>query len=222
MKGVNVKLGLSALAAITAAGLASFSSANAAVVTYDVNMNFNPTVTEAPPGPGSVGTITGTVTYDNSSNALVAVDLTEATNDGLANIGGGFGSPTYTSIAFTETQPDVITFFGSPDPLPTSGSHVEQISGQPYLALFFQTSASVLDGTLIGPSFQFDFPEAGGAVIPGNFDSITSETKYLYGDVTVAGPGAPGAPEPATWVMMALGFGAMGYALRRRQGLAAA
>ena len=73
----------------------------------------------------------------------------------------------------TETQPDVIAFFGSPDPLPTSGSHVEQISGQPYLALFFQTSASVFDGTLIGPSFQFDFPEAGGAVIPGNFNSIT-------------------------------------------------
>ena len=124
----------------------------------------------------------------------------------------------------TEPQPDVITFFGSPDPLPTSGSHVEQISGQPYLALFFQTSASVFDGTLIGPSFQFDFPEAGGAVIPGNFELITSETKYLYGDVTVAGAGTPtpGVPEPATWVMMALGFGAMGDALRHRQGLAAA
>jgi hypothetical protein len=85
-------------------------------------MNFNPTVQEAPPGAGSVGTITGTVTFDNSSNTLVAVDLTEATNDGLANIGGGFGSPTYTSITFTQIEPDVITFFGSPDPLPTSGA----------------------------------------------------------------------------------------------------
>jgi PEP-CTERM motif len=215
-----MKLGLSVFAALTVAGLAS--SANAAIVTYDVNANFNPTVTEAPPGAGSVGTLTGTVTYDNILNTLVAVDLTEATNDGLPNIGGGFGSPTYTSITFTEIEPDVITFFGSPDPLATSGSHVEQISGQPYLALFFQSTNSVLDGTLIGPAVQFDFPEAGGAVIPGNFDSITSETKYLYGDVTVAGAPTPGVPEPSTWVMMAQGFGAMGYALRRRQGTAIA
>jgi hypothetical protein len=95
--------------------------------------------------------------------------------------------------------------------------------GQPFLALFFQTSATVFDGSLIGPSFQFDFPAAGGPVIPGNFDSITSETKFLYGNVTVAVGDAstPAVPEPATWVM-ALGFGATGCALRRRRGLAVA
>jgi hypothetical protein len=42
----------------------------------------------------------------------------------------------------------------------------------------------------------------------------------LYGGVMVAGAGTPtpGVPEPATWVMMALGFGAVGYALRRSRG----
>lgn len=35
--------------------------------------------------------------------------------------------------------------------------------------------------------------------------------------LTVAGAATPGVPEPATWAMMMLGFGAMGAALRRRK-----
>ena len=134
----------------------------------------------------------------------IAVDLTEATNDGLANI-GGTESPTYTSIAFTETQPDVITF--DPDPLPTSGSHVEQISASP-ISLCSSRPAPVS----LTASLPVRLPEAGGAVILGTSDSITSETKYLYGDVTVAGPGRP-------WCSRAGDLGDI--QLRRRQGLAA-
>ena len=90
------------------------------LITYDVNLNFNPTQTEAPPGVGSVGTITGTFTIDTSipiQDSLIpgqtvyqptdvtAVNLVESTNDGNANIGGAFGSPTYTSFTFNETGP---------------------------------------------------------------------------------------------------------------------
>jgi hypothetical protein len=209
---------------LACAGFGAPVQASAAVVTYDVNMNFNPTQAEAPPGAGSVGTITGTVTFDTTANAILGVNLTESTNDGLANIGGGFGSPTYTTITYTQFEPDVITFFGSPDSLATSSVRTFQSNNVPYLFLSFQTPNTVFDGTLIGPGFQFDFPEAGGNVIAGNFDSITSETRYLYGDVmiqaAVTGPGASGVPEPATWMMMVIGAGAMGGALRRRHAVA--
>ena len=212
---------------LAAAAVLAAAPASAEVITYDVNLNFNPTQTEAPPGAGSVGTITGTVTIDTSipvrdlrianqtgydTTDVIGVNLTEATNDGIAAIGGGFGSPTYTSFTFTEYQPVTYIFFGSPISLNTSTA---TLSGGPggatYLGLFFQTSASYLDGTLIGPSFQFVFPlPDGGTVLTGNFDSITSETKYLYGSVTVQA-----VPEPATWAMMLAGFAALGFASRR-------
>ncbi len=212
---------------LAAAAVLAAAPASAEVITYDVNLNFNPTQTEAPPGAGSVGTITGTVTIDTSipvrdlrianqtgydTTDVIGVNLTEATNDGIAAIGGGFGSPTYTSFTFTEYQPVTYIFFGSPISLNTSTA---TLSGGPggatYLGLLFQTSASYLDGTLIGPSFQFVFPlPDGGTVLTGNFDSITSETKYLYGSVTVQA-----VPEPATWAMMLAGFAALGFASRR-------
>ena len=159
---------------LAAAAVLAAAPASAALITYDVNLNFNPTQTEASPGAGSVGTITGTVTIDTSipvrdlrianqtgydTTDVIGVNLTEATNDGIAAIGGGFGSPTYTSFTFTEYQPVTYIFFGSPISLNTSTA---TLSGGPggatYLGLFFQTSASYLDGTLIGPSFQFVFP----------------------------------------------------------------
>lgn len=216
--------GLVAVAAL------AVSPASAALITYDVNLNFNPLAPEAPPGVGSVGTITGTVTIDTSipirdsliadqtsyqPTDVVAVDLTEATNDGQATIGGGFGSPTYTTFTFNEYQPVTHIFFGSPIVFQTSTAEISQngyeFGGQPFMFLFFQTNDSYFDGTLIGPTIQFDFPfPQGGDVAAGNFDSITSETKYLYGSVAV-----PAVPEPATWAMLLAGFAALGLASRR-------
>ena len=70
-----------------------------------------------------------------------------------------------------------------------------------------------------GPTIQFDFPyPQGGDVLAGNFDSITSQTKYLYGSVTLAG----GVPESSTWALMALGIGGLGAALRSRRRTATA
>ena len=34
---------------------------------------------------------------------------------------------------------------------------------------------------------------------------------------TATFPAAAGVPEPATWAMMLMGFGAMGFAIRRRR-----
>ena len=75
-----------------------------------------------------------------------------------------------------------------------------------------QSDCCLLDGIEVGPGLQFDFPyPGGGAVTPGNFASITSETRYLYGSVT---PSV--APEPSTWAMMLLGFAGLGFAGYRR------
>ncbi len=215
--------------ALAAAAVLAAAPASAALITYDVNLNFNPTQQEASPGAGSVGTITGTVTIDTSipvedaitnptsyqPTDVVGVDLTEATNDGLATIGGGFGSPTYTTFTFNEYQPVTHIFFGSPIVFQTSTAQIGQnnyeFGGLPFIFLFFQTNDSYFDGTLIGPTIQFDFPyPQGGDVAAGNFDSITSETKYLYGSVTVQA-----VPEPATWAMLLAGFAALGFASRR-------
>ena len=115
----NWLLGCAVVAALGSAG-----SASAELLTYNVNMNFDPTTQEGGPG---VGTITGTFTIDTSipiagtpgatttqPTDVVAVDLVESTNDGLPYIGGAFGSPTYTSFAFNEYQPVTHIFFGSP------------------------------------------------------------------------------------------------------------
>ncbi len=228
---MTVKLCHSAAAALAVA-CALAAPASAAIITYDVDLNFNPLQTEAAPGAGSVGTITGTVTIDTSipvrdtrimnqtgyqPTDVVGVDLTEATNDGQAAIGGAFGSPTYTTFMFNEYKPVTHIFFGSPIVFQTSTAEISQnnyeFNGDPFIFLFFQTNDSYFDGTLIGPTIQFDFPfPQGGDVEAGNFDSITSETKYLYGSVTPAV-----APEPATWGMMGLGIGATGLWARRRR-----
>lgn len=220
-------------AGLVSAGLAGVAPASAALITYNVNLNFNPLVQEAPAGAGSVGTVTGTVTIDTSipirdtriagqtgyqPTNITAVDLTESTNDGQATIGGAFGSPTYTSFTFNETGPVTHTFFGSPIVFQLSTAEISQNSfefgGQPFLFVSFQTNDSYLDGTLIGPTIQFDFPYPQGVdVAPGNFDSITSETKYLYGSVTVVS----GAPELSTWTLILLGFaGLAGVGSRTR------
>jgi hypothetical protein len=48
---------------------------------------------------------------------------------------------------------------------------------------------------------------------------ISNAGLYLIGDVTeIPAPQATPVPEPATWAMMLLGFGGVGFALRRRKG----
>jgi len=54
----------------------------------------------------------------------------------------------------------------------------------------------------------------GGTVAPGNFDSITYESNYLYGNVTVAV--AP-TPLPAALPLLATGLGAIGLLGWRRK-----
>ena len=181
-------------------------SASAALITYDVNMNFDPSHQEGGQG---VGTITGTFTIDTSDLDLTSIDLTEKTNTS-DTFGGAFGSPTYTSL----------TFGSSSLSSASTGQKSDEFGGDPYLFVGIQSSCCLLDGIEIGPGFQFDFPyPQGGSVQPGNFDSITSESRYLYGVVT---PETSGVPEPSNWALMIAGAGLLGTGLRfaRRRGWA--
>jgi hypothetical protein len=187
---------------IFAAGMFAASSASASPITYDVNLNFDPTVQGGGPG---VGTVTGTVTIDTASNTVTAVNLTESTNNGLSNIGGGFGSPTYSSFTFNQVgQTQTFAF----DTVTLLGNNI---------SLFFQSDATIFDGQPIGPTIAIDFPYTqGGAVVPGGFASQTSEGKFLYGAVEPAAVVA--VPEPSTWAMMILGFASVGFMAYRRRG----
>jgi PEP-CTERM motif len=165
--------------------------AAAALVTYDVNLNFDPTTTEGGPG---VGTVIGDFTIDTSTNAITAIDITEKTNT-TDTIGSCCGFPAVTSVTFTALSLSSIDFSGNPsDPLVRT-----------------QSDCCLIDGFQGGPSLQFDFPYPGGGdVTPGNFDSITLDTRYLYGGVTPEAVGSP-VPEPATWAMMLVGFAGLGF-----------
>ena len=174
----------------------------AELLTYDVNMNFDPTVVDASPVDGRVGTITGTFTINSDNLDLTNIDLTEKTNS-AATFGGAFGTQTFTSLTFGNSSLWV-TY---------TAQAVYKFGGDPYLFVSVQSNCCVVDAVEVGPYFQFDFAyPQGSAVLPGNFDSITSGSNYLYGNVTT------GVPEPATWVLMALGFAGLGFAGYRRAG----
>jgi hypothetical protein len=186
-------------------GLTFAGSASASLITYDVDMNYDPTTEDGGPGPA---TITGTFTIDTSDLDITNLDLTQATNSS-ATFGGAFGSQTFTSLTYTNSNSTVNT---------SSGQQPDKFSGNPFLFVAVQSDCCLLDGIEVGPNFQFDFPTAGGAVQPGNFDSVTSPSNYLYGTVTPEATGPTPVPEPASWVMLITGFGLAGVAaaLRRR------
>jgi hypothetical protein len=78
--------------------------------------------------------------------------------------------------------------------------------GQQILSLHFGNAQNEF-GTDVSVLYLFNFAEATSSIILGQ-DGFSNGV--LIGD-----PG--GVPEPATWAMMLMGFGAAGYALRRRR-----
>lgn len=82
---------------------------------------------------------------------------------------------------------------------------------------YFTEGPTFLSGTGVNfsaggvPNIKFYAPSAnpGTYLIQGNGTIIANVT-------ATSSPAASAVPEPATWGMMLLGFGAMGYAMRRR------
>ncbi|MBC9878579.1 PEP-CTERM sorting domain-containing protein [Bradyrhizobium sp. INPA01-394B] len=200
---------------ILATSFFAATSASSAPITYDVNASFDPAVFGTN-GPG-IGTVVGTVSIDTSASspsaAVTAVNLTESTNNGIAGIGGAFGSPAFSSFTFNQTGTFTIIFFGSPVVFNLATAVVD---GSGHLVLNVTTNEAVFDGSLIGPSLTLVFPDGGGNIIPGQFDSHTSEDHLLFGTAEVATP-VSAVPEPSTWAMMFLGFFGLGFIAYRRR-----
>lgn len=165
--------------------------AGASVITYDAHMTFDPTGGQSPHG---TGTITGTFSIDTVSEKIVAIDLTESTNNPNILISPCCGFYPAESFTFTDLSLTSVSF----------GQQSNMFGGLPFAFVRTQSPCCFVDGFQGGPAFQFDFPYLqGGAVQPGNFD-LTAGSNYLFGTVTA------GVPEVSTWAMMLLGFAGLG------------
>jgi hypothetical protein len=190
-----------------AAALACASSAQAATTVYTATLS-GPA--ESPPN-ASAGTGTATVTIDDIANTmLVEVNFSGLTGTTTASHIHAATASGFTGTAGVATQTP--TFSGFPLGV-TSGT---------YSSLFDLLTAS---------TYNASFVTANGGTAAGAesalLSAIASGRAYLNIHTT-AFPGGEirgflvAVPEPATWAMMLLGFGAMGLAFRRRRSLAAA
>jgi hypothetical protein len=124
---------------------------------------------------------------------------TFSTNDALNEITGlnlvasSFGGVTFNNLAFVTAES-----------LPTSFT-LQVLSPERNLNLVFSPALSAL-GASIGAGSFINNGGARGALT-------------LSGTVTAAGVAAPTAavPEPSTWATMLVGFGALGFTMRRRR-----
>ena len=67
------------------------------------------------------------------------------------------------------------------------------------------------------PYLDYTFATAGQYFVRvGSYPNNSEATGDYQLNVSLQSPAVPAVPEPSTWAMMLLGFGATGYALRRR------
>jgi hypothetical protein len=126
-------------------------------------------------------------------------------------------SPTDTAAQQTALASIGYTFDGDFDALTTAGDVVTSLTGG--LLSFNQTLYGITyigvhfgdAGTGLGDRsvfYEFDFGTTGNTGITLNTAGFSNAALYTT-DPT------PGVPEPSTWAMMLLGFGAAGVAMRR-------
>ncbi len=201
-----------------AALLAVAAPAEAAII-FTVNMTNDqepgtviPTTSTGAPRPVSFGTATFTINDAMTSMSFVAtvfnIDVTGTqtadANDNLvaAHIHSG------AALSATGTFPVSWGFFGTPD----NDTNPDQLVVTPF--------ASGVGGTF---SSTWDLPEGnGGRTFASELPHILAGRAYINFHTTQF-PGGEirgnFVPEPSTWAMMLLGFGAVGCAMRRRKAL---
>ena len=205
--------------------MANFAFAAMATVLLSAGVNAAPIVSD-----GSFETpVTGNYSYDPS-----VAGVTFSGDSGVLHNGSAFGYANAvdgTQVAFLQATPTdtpgmitqlvtgltigqvyTLSFFGA------------QRMDQNYLHETINVSVgNVLLGTYTASStaftqatFNFTAADASGNITfsaaPGTYSAANREYDIALDNVSVAG-----VPEPATWSMMLLGFGAVGYALRRQR-----
>ena len=150
---------------------------------------------------------------------LPAIDDCSMICDGPTTVGSettigfteaGLAAPTFTEwLTFTNDMAGVYALT-----LDTSSSGIDFVSailtgpGGPY-----ELNEDVDNGTVEFWSLSNLFLDAGTYMLTIN--GSNDSTGSLGGTVTINA--TPAVPEPGTWAMMLMGFGAAGYAMRRRR-----
>jgi hypothetical protein len=196
----SIRYGLRTLAAAVA--LTCAGAAQATITIYGATLT-GPN--ESPPN-ASTGTGTATVTVDDVANTM----LVEVTFSGLTGTTTASHIHAPTAVPLTGTA-------GVATQTPTFSGFPLGVTSGTYSSLFDLLTASTYNGS---------FVTANGGTAAGAESALLSALasgKAYLNIHTTAFPGGEirgfliAVPEPATWLMMLLGFGAMGLAVRRRR-----
>jgi hypothetical protein len=152
------------------------------------------------------GTITGGSTgFNSGSYAFITKFSGPDTPEAGPNAPPAQSNPSNTNVFFYDTlDPSTsmkLVLTGTP-----TGNH---------------TIPLVKGGNFVGPNFFFSFASASctGVTVCGQNNVGLTPGATIFGPVTLGATFA--APEPATWAMMLLGFGALGGMMRGRRAHAA-
>ncbi|WP_114227940.1 MULTISPECIES: FxDxF family PEP-CTERM protein [Sphingomonas] len=134
-------------------------------------------------------------------------------------------TPTTTSCPSGQTFTDTVTFT-----TPTGYNSVSAILNSTYNTSNPLTNLNfnsvVLNNSVSNYSFNIAngvFDSASREMIPliANATNVLTINGTTFGDASYSGTlsfgATPAVPEPATWALMLLGFGAVGFSMRRRQ-----
>lgn len=168
---------------------------------------------------------TGTTVYGSSPS-----------NDGIANVTFIGNTEIHIGAGFaqindpTPNTPDFTSLIINPDQDFTSFKFSTQLTGDGQIDVYYLLTGSGLDASSIanytlcaGCSYSADNSNLNKLLTGGTFDAFAIKTTipiafFEIKQMTFNGTTPTGAvPEPSTWAMMLLGFGAVGVGMRRRR-----
>ena len=160
---------------------------------------------------GATLTDDGFVTYASSSGTpqITTAFLTSTSPNGLGTTTSGFFQAA-DSTTFTFDSPitafaiDINTFAD------TAGAYDVMLNTGDQAFSIFETFPGVGTGEFIGFTSATPFTSV---ILTSNTGFAYTLDTLIYGEAAAVG----GVPEPATWAMILLGFGAVGWAMRRRK-----
>lgn len=171
------------------------------------------------------------VTYDLTQNSISADGLTSyftlvITGENTASDTEG-GRTGINSIALNQPAPGTVVDGTMTSPLgftfSLGGLNASGCDGTGNFFCFDNPAIPPTPATLLSGPLTFTFNvTADTAGVWASYDNPDFKidwvgTKNNYDLVSLAIPVNTGVPEPATWAMMLMGFGAVGYTMRRRR-----
>jgi hypothetical protein len=214
-------------AALAAVALTTASPATAAIITLNFNGVAN--VTGLPPEIlGATAYVVGTISFDGAATAYQSGPYGNGSSAYYRPVSGQFvvdgetftfGAKAAANVLDQKTT-DYVSFF---DRNTLSGPTLSGYTPW-YLSVQFRGIGPLAGPDLpdsrdafagISPSFELYFNG------PGETQYLARSVKGTFAPAVKAPPVVAGVPEPATWAMMILGFGAAGSLIRRQRRVAA-